>query len=86
MPTKSIDSIVSNNGNSTATAINFKAMVGLFVIIMIVCSKFFENVFISKIKYASDGKRVNILGTAIKGIIIVLLYIILNYLMEIDVI
>jgi hypothetical protein len=66
--------------------INFKAIIGLFIIFMFVINKVFIDNIIAKIGGTVDGRGLSALGTTVQGICMVIMYVVLVYLIDVEII
>lgn len=95
--TRSLDSIVGSSKRSSSSSnsssmkpshglMNFKAILGLFVIFMFVVNKIFVDNVVSKIGGTVDGRGLSPLGTAVQGVCMVIMYMLLVYLIDVGIV
>ena len=94
---RSLDSIVASGSNNSRDSkessmkpshglMNFKAIIGLFIIFIFVVNKIFVDNVISKIGGTVDGRNLSPLGVVVQGICMVILYMLLVYLIDVGIV
>lgn len=76
----------NHNPNNEINALNIKAIIGLFVIFILVTNTLFTEHVLSKIKGTYNGTQLSVLGIIIQSIIMIILYILLLYLIKYEII
>lgn len=77
---------ISHDSNNAVNALNIKAIIGLFVIFILITNNLFTEHVLSKIKGTYNGTNLSIFGIIIQSIIMIILYILLLYLIKFEVI
>jgi len=83
----SLDNIVKpSNSSNIINALNVKAIIGLFVIFILVTNTMFTENILSKIKGTYNGTQLSIVGIIIQSIIMIILYIALLFLIKYEIV
>lgn len=84
----SLDNIIkpSKNSSNIINALNVKAIIGLFVIFILVTNTMFTENILSKIKGTYNGTQLSIIGIIIQSIIMIILYIALLFLIKYEIV
>ena len=84
----SLDNIVkpSKNSSNIINALNVKAIIGLFVIFILVTNTMFTENILSKIKGTYNGTQLSVVGIIIQSIIMIILYIALLFLIKYEIV
>lgn len=84
----SLDNIIKTDNNKSThsedviNALNIKAIIGLFVIFILISNTLFTENILSKIKGTYNGTRLTLVGIIVQSVIMIVLYVALLYLIK----
>lgn len=82
LKTNNTNSAVNNESGGIINALNIKAIIGLFVIFILITNTMFTEHVLSKIKGTYNGSKLSTLGIIVQSVIMIALYIGLLYLIK----
>jgi hypothetical protein len=85
---KNNTNIITHNmgSNDVINALNVKALIGLFVIFILITNNIFTENILSKIKGTYNGTRLTVVGIIVQSIIMIILYIALLFLIKYEIV
>jgi hypothetical protein len=85
---KNNTNIITHNmgSNDVINALNIKALIGLFVIFILITNNIFTENILSKIKGTYNGTRLTVVGIIVQSIIMIILYIALLFLIKYEIV